>query len=61
VGSILANHLPDFDPRHYGFPKLSSLMASLEAFEVEKRGPDDAPQLFVRPKRSLTNPAEQST
>lgn len=55
VGSILANHLPDFDPRHYGYAKLSSLMSSLEEFEVEKRGSDDAPQLFVRPKRSSVN------
>jgi hypothetical protein len=59
VGSILANHLPDFDPRHYGFAKLSSLMGPLEEFEVEKRGSDDAPQLFVRPKRSLASSGAQ--
>lgn len=55
VGSILSNHLPEFDPRHYGFAKLSSLMGSLEEFEVERRGSDDALQLFVRPKPSLVS------
>lgn len=49
VGSLLANHLPDFDPRHYGFTKLSSLVVALGRFETQKRGSNDAPELFIRP------------
>jgi uncharacterized LabA/DUF88 family protein len=37
VGSILTKKEPDFDPRNYGYPKLSDLLEASKRFEV-KRG-----------------------
>jgi uncharacterized LabA/DUF88 family protein len=37
VGTIITNTAPDFDPRSYGFPKLSDLVRATELFEIEKR------------------------
>jgi uncharacterized LabA/DUF88 family protein len=34
IGSQLANLAPDFDPRTYGFKKLSDLVRKIDAFEV---------------------------
>ena len=50
VGSVLANHLPDFDPRHYGFRDLSALAEAADQLEIEKRGAADAVQILVRVK-----------
>jgi uncharacterized LabA/DUF88 family protein len=37
VGSQLTKLAPDFDPRSYGFAKLSSLVEKAGGFEIEKR------------------------
>jgi uncharacterized LabA/DUF88 family protein len=37
VGSNIAKHSPDFDPRNYGFTKLGELMAATKLFEMEER------------------------
>ena len=55
VGSLLLKKRPDFDPRNYGFQKLSPLIeACPKYFEVEKRKADNshAVHVFVRMKRS---------
>lgn len=57
IGNLLANHVPDFDPRHYGFSKLSSLVEATGLFEIQRRGCDQTPQLFVRLKPN-TGPVE---
>jgi hypothetical protein len=54
VGQCLANSVPDFDPRHYGFRTLSSLVNATGLCEVEKRGNKQAPQVFVRSKAGNT-------
>ncbi|PWR21857.1 NYN domain-containing protein [Zavarzinia compransoris] len=38
LGSRLSNLAPDFVPRNFGFSKLSDLVRSLPAFEVDKAG-----------------------
>lgn len=58
VGNIIANHLPDFDSRHYGFRKLSSLLESTGAFELEKRG-NASPSIFIRLEHSTASGAGQ--
>lgn len=50
VGSVVVNHLPAFDPRHFGFKKLSALVESIGLFDMQKRGSEDAPSLFVKLK-----------
>jgi uncharacterized LabA/DUF88 family protein len=37
VGSHIANHAPDFDPRNYGYPKLGQLVVATELFEIQER------------------------
>jgi NYN domain/OST-HTH/LOTUS domain len=45
VGSIINNQLPDFDPRSYGFSKLSQMIKSMGSFEV--RVPKNEPQMIA--------------
>ncbi len=37
VGSLLQKKKPNFDPRNYGFQKLTPLIKSIDKFEVEQR------------------------
>ena len=37
IGSILSKRMPDFDTRNYGFQKLTPLVSSLKAFEIQSR------------------------
>jgi hypothetical protein len=38
VGGLLIKKKPDFDPRNYGFPKLTALIKSLgQHFEIDER------------------------
>lgn len=37
LGNLLLRQMPDFDPRNYGFDKLTNLIKSLERFEVDAR------------------------
>jgi hypothetical protein len=53
VGTIVTNQRPDFDPRNYGYAKLSDLMTATTLFELDRRSPGDGKQrvLYVRDKR----------
>jgi uncharacterized LabA/DUF88 family protein/Fe-S-cluster formation regulator IscX/YfhJ len=42
VGNLLLKKQPDFDPRNYGFLKLTPLIKSLPQFEVDKKETDKA-------------------
>lgn len=37
LGNLLAKQMPDFDPRNYGFSKLTNLIKSQPRFEVDAR------------------------
>ena len=50
VGSTIAKQAPEFDPRNYGYKKLSDLIAASNLFEVEKRKTGDGTSTFVRGK-----------
>ncbi len=54
VGSLLLKKRPDFDPRNYGFQKLTPLIEACDKyFEIEKRKAENshAVHVFVRLKR----------
>lgn len=54
IGQHLANTTPDFDPRNYGFKKLSDLLLATEEYEVKSRFNDEyssAKSYYVRPKQ----------
>ena len=41
IGNILSKRYPDFDSRNYGFQKLTQLVASFQAFDVQSRPTSD--------------------
>jgi len=52
VGQLVANKLPDFDPRTYGFKKLGELIRATEAFEFKEDDPlTNSRGLFIRNRR----------
>jgi uncharacterized LabA/DUF88 family protein len=57
VGSLLLKKRPDFDPRNYGFPKLTPLIESCPRyFEIEKRKAENshATHVFVKMRKTGT-------
>jgi len=40
VGNLVMKKQPNFDPRNYGFPKLTPLISSISQFEIDKRETD---------------------
>lgn len=55
VGAHISSQRPDFDSRHYGYSKLSSLVDATEMFEVRRESTGDSGQaaVFVRSGESL--------
>jgi uncharacterized LabA/DUF88 family protein len=53
VGHIITKQQPDFDPRTFGFAKLSDLVTASDLFNIERRSPGEGkPQIiYVRDKR----------
>jgi len=54
LGNILPKKRPDFDPRNYGFEKLTTLVKSIDRFEIDAR-PTSAPNvkhIYVRDKKA---------
>ena len=53
VGHIITKQQPDFDPRTYGYGKLSDLVAASDLFEVARRSPGEGKPsiIYVRDKR----------
>ncbi len=56
VGQRLANIASDFDPRTYGFRKLSDLVRSTGAFEIDQ---PEGRAMRIRPKAGM--PAKART
>lgn len=50
VGKQISSQKPDFDPRHWGFQKLSTLIEAISQFEIrrESRGAQGHTEVFVR-------------
>ena len=47
LGNLLLKKQPDFDPRNYGFSKLSKLIRALGRFDWKTEGSDNS-EYFVR-------------
>ena len=54
VGTLIAKKQPDFDPRNYGFMKLTPLVRSLDAFELDIRETSQfhIKHVYIRNRRS---------
>ncbi len=57
VGKQLANLASDFDPRTYGYKKLSDLVRKIDTFELSKTG---AGHLQIRPRPVVTARSKKS-
>ncbi|MFD2552270.1 NYN domain-containing protein [Bizionia sediminis] len=57
VGGLLQKKQPNFDSRNYGFAKLTPLINSIDAFEIDKResGNGRFKLVYVRLKEKKTN------
>lgn len=53
VGNLMSKKQPDFDPRNYGFYKLTPLVKSIPQFEIEERetGRSTIKHIYVRNKK----------
>ncbi|WP_326550208.1 NYN domain-containing protein [Micromonospora sp. NBC_01813] len=53
VGNIILKQRPDFDPRSYGYGKLSDLVTATTLFDTERRNPGGGKPgvIYVRDKR----------
>ena len=47
----MAKQAPEFDPRNYGYRKLSELVDAIGLFEIDPRGDGAARTMYVRDKR----------
>jgi uncharacterized LabA/DUF88 family protein len=53
VGSYIAKQSPEFDPRNYGYRKLSGLVSAIKLFEIEERstGKGQPKAIYIKDKR----------
>ncbi len=52
VGKQISSQKADFDARHYGFAKLSSLLEAIDQFEVRRESSEGHTAVYVRNKRT---------
>jgi hypothetical protein len=50
VGHVLIKRMPDFDPRNFGYKKLSDLVGDVSAIEVRRDETPNGPSILVRVK-----------
>jgi len=53
VGSYISKQSPEFDPRNYGYQKLSSLVKAIKLFEIEERstGQGQSKAIYIKDGR----------
>lgn len=64
VGSLIIKKQPDFDPRNYGFKKLTQLIRNVSVFEVDERQTDRAniKHVYIKTKpKTKKAPAKKAT
>jgi uncharacterized LabA/DUF88 family protein len=60
VGNIITNQRPDFDPRSYGYRKLSDLITATTLFETDRRSPVDGKQPIIYARAKRRQPAKRA-
>lgn len=50
VGHVLVKRMPDFDPRNFGYKKLSDLVADVSGIEIRRDETPNGPSIMVRVK-----------
>lgn len=59
VGSLLQKKRPNFDPRNYGFQKLTPLIDSIDRFEIEQRDSPNSRHKLIFVKNKLRYPLKK--
>ena len=61
IGSMINKKKPDFDPRIYGFSKLTPLIKSLPNFEIDERETENpnVKHIYIRAKKTITRKKRQ--
>lgn len=59
VGNMIIKQYPDFDPRNYGFAKLSSFVGSLGAFDIKQEA--NISYIRIKEKTAPKQPAKHTT
>jgi uncharacterized LabA/DUF88 family protein len=56
VGQYIANQSPEFDPRNYGYAKLSDLIRATQLFRIDRRAIEGSRSfdIYVQDKRKLS-------
>ncbi|MEQ1602102.1 MAG: NYN domain-containing protein [Methylophilaceae bacterium] len=56
IGSYLAKQAPDFDPRNYGYQKLTDLATEIQLFDVDKRTHSNGTSysVYLKDKRKIS-------
>ncbi|HET7556686.1 MAG TPA: NYN domain-containing protein [Rhodanobacteraceae bacterium] len=57
VGSMVSKRAPEFDPRNWGYGKLSGLIGAIGLFETEDRQLGSSKHIYVRNKKKPTRRA----
>jgi uncharacterized LabA/DUF88 family protein len=60
VGNIITSQRPDFDPRSYGYGKLSDLITATTLFETDRRSPGDGKQPIIYARAKRRQPARRT-
>jgi uncharacterized LabA/DUF88 family protein len=60
VGNIITNQRPDFDPRSYGYGKLSDLITATTLFETDRRNPGDGKQPIIYARGKHRQPTKRT-
>lgn len=59
VGTNIAKQSTDFDPRNYGYAKLSELVKAMQLFDIDNRGSGKHSKvLYIRDQRKKRTPAK---
>jgi uncharacterized LabA/DUF88 family protein len=62
IGHIITKQQPDFDPRTYGYAKLSDLVTASDLFDLQRRSPGEGKPrvIYVRDKRYSPSPEAEA-
>jgi uncharacterized LabA/DUF88 family protein len=50
VGNLMLKKQPNFDPRNFGFQKLTALIKSIPQFDIDERGKGSSKLVYIRNK-----------
>jgi hypothetical protein len=59
VGHVLIKRMPDFDPRNFGYKKLSDLVSDVNSIDVRREETPNGPSILVRVRPAAPPPGRR--